>query len=61
MLEQKEAEDLHTFQLVKVGVTSKPQKELGSAVVGPYNSLSNPPRGDTARGQQRGRNIIEDH
>lgn len=35
MLEQKEAEDLHTFQLVKVGVTSKPQKELGSEVAGP--------------------------
>lgn len=34
VLEQKEAEGLHTFQLAKVWVIFKPQKEIASEVAG---------------------------
>lgn len=39
VIEQKEDEGLHTFQLAKVWVTSKPQKEIASEVAGPLHRI----------------------
>lgn len=39
VLEQKEAEDLHAFQLAGGCVTSKPQEQMASKVAGPLHRI----------------------
>lgn len=39
VLEQKEAEDLHAFQLAESWVSSKFQKEMASEVAGPLHRI----------------------
>lgn len=55
VLEQKEAADLHAFQLAEGWVASKSPKEMVSEVAGPLYRIHYQicQRGHTARGQQR--------